>query len=45
MGVNAAGLSSKLDSFEYALKSMKAKLCVVQEVKQQHIGNIKKQII
>ena len=41
MGVNAAGLASKLDSFDYALKSMKAKLFFVQESKQRHIGNIK----
>ena len=41
MGVNAAGLASKLDSFEYALKSLKAKLFFVQEVKQQHVGNTK----
>ena len=41
LGINAAGLASKLDSFDYALKSVKAKIFFVQEVKQQHIGNIK----
>ena len=41
LGVNAAGLASKLNSFEYALKSLKAKIFFVQEVKQKCIGNIK----
>ena len=40
IGINAAGLASKLDTFDYALKSLKAKLFFVQEVKQQNIGNI-----
>ena len=40
IGVNAAGLASKLATFEYALKSLKAKIFFVQEVKQQNIGNI-----
>ena len=40
MGVNAAGLASKLDTFDHALKSIKAKLFFVQEVKQQSIGTI-----
>ena len=41
MGINAAGLASKLHSFDFALKSTKAKIFLVQEVKQQNKGNIK----
>ena len=41
MGINAAGLASKLDTFDHALKSIKAKIFFVQEVKQKKIGNIK----
>ena len=38
--MNAAGLASKLDSFDHALKSLQAKLFFVQEVKQKSVGNI-----
>ena len=41
MGVNAAGLASKLDTFDHAVKSLQAKLFFVQEVKQRSVGNIK----
>ena len=40
MGINAAGLGSKLATFDHALKSTKAKIFFVQEVKQQSVGNI-----
>ena len=40
MGINAAGLGSKLHSFDLALKSTAAKVFFVQEVKQQTKGNI-----
>ena len=32
---------SKLNTFDHALKSLKAKIFLVQEVKQQSVGNIK----
>ena len=41
LGINAAGLASKLVSFEHALKSLKPKIFFVQEVKQASAGNIK----
>ena len=41
MGVNTAGLGSKLNTFDHALQSLKAKIFFVQEVKQQSVGNIK----
>ena len=37
MGVNAAGLGSKLNTFDHALQSLKAKIFFVQEVKQQRV--------
>ena len=40
MGINAAGLASKLATFDHALKSTKANIFFVQEVKQQNVGNI-----
>ena len=40
MGINAAGLSSKLHTFDHALKNSKARIFFVQEVKQSRIGNI-----
>ena len=45
MGINAAGLASKLDTFDHALKSMRAKIFFVQEVKQQKIRNIRTKLI
>ena len=40
LGINAAGLSSKLHTFDHALKNIKARIFFVQEVKQSRIGNI-----
>ena len=41
MGVNAAGLGSKLNTFDHALRSLRVKIFVVQEVKQQSVENVK----
>ena len=45
LGVNAAGLASKLVTFEHALKSIQPKIFFVQEVKQTSVGNIKTQYL